>query len=79
MGNRPTNSGIKPYETRSLLSTCQNLIQLNMDEGRPKYLSLQLLDYELTVSNRDDVIEASVTPPTLMLARTGAPNPIEES
>lgn len=33
----------------------------------------------LTVSNKEDATEASVTPPALMLARTGAPNPIEES
>jgi hypothetical protein len=33
----------------------------------------------LTVSNKDDATAASVTPPALMLARTGAPNPIEES
>lgn len=33
----------------------------------------------LTVSNKDEVIAASVTPPDRMFARTGAPNPIEES
>ena len=33
----------------------------------------------LTVSNKEDATEACVTPPALMLARTGAPNPIEES
>lgn len=34
---------------------------------------------ELTISNKDDVTAALVTPPVLMFARTGAPNPIEES
>lgn len=34
---------------------------------------------KLTVSNNDDAIAASVTLPALILARTGAPNPIEES
>lgn len=33
----------------------------------------------LTVSIKDDVTTASVTPPALIFARTGAPNPIEES
>lgn len=33
----------------------------------------------LTDSSNDDVTTASVNPPVLMLARTGAPNPIEES
>lgn len=33
----------------------------------------------LTVSNNDDATAASVGPPVLMFARTGAPNPIEES
>lgn len=33
----------------------------------------------LTDSNSDDVTTALVTSPTLMLVRTGAPNPIEES
>jgi hypothetical protein len=32
-----------------------------------------------TVSIRFDATAAFVTPPALMLARTGAPNPIEES
>lgn len=32
-----------------------------------------------TVSIRFEAIAAFVTPPALMLARTGAPNPIEES
>jgi hypothetical protein len=35
--------------------------------------------FSLTVSNKDDVMAALVTPPVLMFARTGAPNPIEES
>ncbi|MFS7937134.1 hypothetical protein Hanom_Chr05g00424061 [Helianthus anomalus] len=34
---------------------------------------------ELTVSNKVEVTAAVVTPPVLMFARTGAPNPIEES
>lgn len=34
---------------------------------------------KLTVSSKDDVTEALVTLPVLMFARTGAPNPIEES
>lgn len=33
----------------------------------------------LTVSNKDDVTAALVTALVLMFARTGAPNPIEES
>ena len=33
----------------------------------------------LTDSNNDDVTTASVSPPVLMFARTGAPNPMEES
>jgi len=35
--------------------------------------------FSLTVSNKDDVMAALVTPPVLMFARTGAPNPIDES
>lgn len=34
---------------------------------------------DLTVSSNDDVTEACVTLAVLMFARTGAPNPIEES
>lgn len=34
---------------------------------------------KLTVSSKDDVTAALVIPPVLILARTGAPNPIEES
>lgn len=34
---------------------------------------------KLTVSNNDDVTAALVTVPILMFARTGAPNPMEES
>ena len=33
----------------------------------------------LTVSNKDEVTAAGVTPPVLMFALTGAPNPMEES
>lgn len=33
----------------------------------------------LTDSSKDDVTAALVTPPALMLARTGAPNPIDAS
>lgn len=33
----------------------------------------------LTDSNKEDVTVALVIPPVLMLARTGAPKPIEES
>jgi hypothetical protein len=34
---------------------------------------------KLTVPNNDDAIAASVIVPVLIFARTGAPNPIEES
>lgn len=40
-----------------------------------RLISFQLL----TDSNKDDVTTAFVSPPVLMFARTGAPNPIEES
>lgn len=36
-------------------------------------------DFVLTDSSNDDVTAALVAPPILMLARTGAPKPIEES
>lgn len=33
----------------------------------------------LTESSNDEVTTASITPPALILARTGTPNPIDES
>jgi len=39
----------------------------------------QITTMMLTDSNKDDVTTAFVNPPVLMFARTGAPNPIEES
>lgn len=39
----------------------------------------QVGKFILTDSNNDDVTTAFVAPPALMLARTGAPKPIDES
>jgi hypothetical protein len=56
----------------------RNLLIIIKKKATSHYLLIE--DWcALTVSNKDDVTEASVTPPALMLARTGAPNPIEES
>ena len=46
---------------------------------RPNYHLLGEEMIKRTVSIRFDATAAFVTPPALMLARTGAPNPIEES
>ena len=59
----------------------RNLLMKKKEE-RKKAISCYMLIEDwcaLTVSNKEDATEASVTPPALMLARTGAPNPIEES
>jgi len=49
-----------------------------MDIG--KETNFQTIPYEkFTDSSKDDVTAAFVRPPALMLARTGAPKPIEES
>lgn len=45
-----------------------------------KYNILEIpSSFVLTDSSRDDVTAASITPPALILARTGAPKPIDES
>ena len=85
IGNLPTNSGIKPYAIRSLLSTCKITILKNVKiQVESSWVSKSCYPYKiclmkLTVSNNDDATAASVTLPVLMFARIGAPNPIEES
>lgn len=88
MGKRPINSGMRPYAIRSLLSTwksspsqtsntVQRIILTNL--GRQMIYLRDPKLFILTDSSRDEVTAASITPPALMLARTGAPNPIDES
>lgn len=91
MGKRPMNSGIRPYAIRSLLSTWKgntfsdfiNRLELSIiilnTPNKPtmnlKYPNVSIL----TDSSSDEVTTASITPPALILARTGTPNPIDES
>lgn len=49
-----------------------------MDSTKSQY-AYKIDHKKLTVPNNDDAIEASVTLPAFIFARTGAPNPIEES
>lgn len=58
--------------------SCLRKILINKKKAISCYLLIEV-GCALTVSNKDDATAASVTPPALMLARTGAPNPIEES
>lgn len=55
------------------LSVCQDLYEVEQN------FLVRLLESILTDSIKEDATAACVTPPILMLARTGAPKPIEES
>lgn len=80
MGKRPTNSGMRPYAARSALSTWK--CSRRHFKTKISFLEWEVFTYEnrvVTDSSKDEVIAPLVTPLVAMLARTGAPKPIDES
>ena len=80
MGKRPTNSGMRPYAVRSALSTWK--CSRRHFKTKISFLEWLLFTYGnrvVTDSSKDEVTAPLVTPLVAMLARTGAPKPIDES